>query len=138
MTQSNASRVENVRSSRGIRLPAEYRDFLASHRECDADRRQIVTSNPDYWGVRHLFELGGGSDALQLDRVLAFVGDVLPPKTLPIGEDEGGNFYLLHCGEGETYGNVSWWNHERELDDRHVEPVAPSFAAFLALLGPEE
>jgi hypothetical protein len=137
MTKLRTARIEEIEARWDVLLPSDYRQFLATHREPDEDRQQVVTSNPEYWGVRHLFELGGGPHYLQMDQVLGRVGDVLPPKSLP-SADEGGNLYLLQCGQGGAHGCVVWWDHERDLGDHQTDAVAPSFTSFLALLGAED
>jgi cell wall assembly regulator SMI1 len=116
----------------GASLPKDYLDFLSSHRAVD-EPSMYVSSNPDYWGVRSLFELGTGADFDQVDSVFKMVGDVLPSSCLPVAQDWSGNLYLLDCTEKSSC-RVVWWNHERDVEDMSVDFVAPSFADFVALL----
>ena len=46
-------------------------------------------------GVRGLFELGAGPSHAQVDEAYRLTSDVLPAGLLPIGEDSGGNLYLI-------------------------------------------
>jgi hypothetical protein len=117
-------------------LPSDYKTFLASHRARD-EAGLYISSNPENWGVRSLFELGDGPKDDQLDRVYQLVGDVLPPQSLPIAEDWSGNLYLL-MHAGSLSGHVVWWNHEREENDFTVQDVASSFTEFLGLFARDE
>lgn len=117
-------------------LPGEYADFLASHVATANSPEWVVSTNPDYFGVRSIFELGDGPDYAQADRTYEIVGDVLPPGWFPIADDEGGNFYLIYCGQGSTRGNIAWWDHERDPDDMRMLAVAETLKAFLSVLAP--
>lgn len=130
-------RIENLEAALGASLPAAYRAFLRSHREEPSRPVQVVSTNPDYWDVDHIFEIGDAESYLQLDHCYALVGDVLPDGMLPVAGDQGGNLYLLDCRRGPTTGGVYWWDHEQELGEDRVEFVATSFPAFLATLVPD-
>lgn len=130
------SRLSELEQKVGTSLPDDYKAFLAQHIAVD-EAGLYVSSNPDYWGVRSLFELGSGSKDYQADEIYRLVGDVLPSSSLPVADDWAGNFYLLICSEAQA-GSVVWWNHERDLNDFSVQEVANSFAAFLGLLADEE
>jgi cell wall assembly regulator SMI1 len=131
-----AERLSAIENSLGASIPGEYRTFLATHEGRD-EAGLYVSSNPEYWGVRQLYEIGDEAEYHQLDETYRLVRDVLPPSCLPIAEDWSGNFYLLSCS-GENKGQVYWWNHERDRGDFSVEHVANSFTEFLRLLAHEE
>jgi hypothetical protein len=134
----DAARAERLRRlERQFSLPGDFINFLRFHREDGGDRRAVLQSNPGRWGLSRLFEMSDGANHVQLDSVLTQVGDVIPSGMVPVGEDEGGNFYLLDTRIGPAFGSVSWWDHERDLGDHHVELVAPSFTDFLDQVGPE-
>src|ERR1700759_5711864 len=130
-------RIENLEDALGARLPAADRDFLQSHREERSRPVQVVSTNPDYWDVGQIFEIGDAESYLQVDGCYELVGDVRPDGMLPVAEDQGGNFYLLDCRMGPSTGAVYWWNHEQELGEDRVELVAKSFPEFLAALFPD-
>ena len=130
-------RIENLEAALGASLPAVYRAFLRSHKEEPSRPVQVVSTNPDYWDVRHILEIGDAEDYLQLDDCYELVGDVLPDGMLPVAEDQGGNLYLLDCRMGPSTGAVYWWDHEQELGEDRVELVATSFPEFLAALVPD-
>ena len=127
-------RIENLEAALGASLPVTYRAFLRSHREEPSRPVQVVSTNPDYWDVRCIFEIGDAESYLQVDDCYELVGDVLPDGMLPVGEDQGGNLYLLDCRTGASTGAVYWWDHEQELGEDRVELVATSFPEFLAVL----
>jgi hypothetical protein len=133
MTDAEA-RLVALEQALGHPLPAEYRAFLLTHVEEPERPLQVISTNPDHWDVRSLFEVGRGSKLVQVDEVHRLVGDVLPGGLVPVGEDRGGNLYLLdarpHAGRGAVY----WWDHEQELGEDRIEKVADSFGSFRELL----
>ena len=114
----------------GHQFPLDYRSFLLDHAEDPIRPQQVVSTNPDYWGVRTIFELGEGAEYLQGDSVYGLVRDVIPSGMVPIADDSGGNLYLLGCLPGVGYGTVHWWDHEQELAEERVEEGARSFSDF--------
>ena len=130
------SRLDSLEKALGAPLPTDYTSFLAGHHAGD-EAGLYVSSNPDYWGVRSLFELSSGAKHYQLDDVYRLVRDVIPIHSLPIADDWAGNLYLLICA-GPSAGQVVWWNHEREPKDFTTEKVANSFPAFVELLARDE
>ena len=130
-------RIENLEAALGASLPAAYRAFLRSHREEPSRPVQVVSTNPDYWDVSHILEIGDAESYLQVDDCYDLVGDVLPDGMLPVAVDQGGNIYLLDCRTGPSTGAVYWWDHEQELGEDRVELVAKSFPEFLAVLVPD-
>ena len=130
-------RIEILEASLGASLPVAYRAFLRLHREEPSRPVQVVSTNPDYWDVSSIFEIGDAEDYLQLDHLYALVGDVLPDGMLAVAKDQGGNLYLLDCRTGPSSGSICWWDHEQELGEDRVELVATSFPEFLAALVPD-
>jgi hypothetical protein len=131
-----ALRLIKLEASLGAKIPPEYLAFLASHSARD-EAGLVVSSNPDYWGVRSFFEIGSGEDSYQLDKVYSQVGDVLPAGALPIADDWAGNLYCLFCS-GPSIGHVVWWNHERDHGDSRTDLVASSFQEFVSSLRRDE
>lgn len=116
----------------GCQLPNDYVEFLREHKAED-QASMYVASNPDYWGVRMLFDATTEPLYSNVVEVLRLVGDVIPANMVPIGEDWSGNMYLLAYA-GPNQGKVVWWNHEREIGDFEVDHVAGSFSEFKGLL----
>jgi len=123
-------RVSSVQALVGAALPAEYLSFLRAGPPT-YDRAVGVPLRGELWDVTYFFILSPGPEYRQLDATCRLVSDVLPPFALPIASDHAGNFFCLFL-HGESKGQVAWWDHERELDDHHTEPVAASFEAFLS------
>ncbi|SFI16956.1 SMI1 / KNR4 family (SUKH-1) [Collimonas sp. OK307] len=90
-----------------------------------------LVNNPDYWGIRVLFEIGDVAAYDQVDHVFEAVGDVLPTGMFPVADDSSGNLYLIDVAQG---ARVIWWSHERERTDNRVDEVATSFSEFLTLV----
>lgn len=131
-----STRLSELEQKIGVSLPSDYKCFLGHHNATD-EAGLYVATNPEYWGVRSLFELDNGSKDHQIDEIYRLVGDVLPSHSLPIADDWAGNLYLLICS-GAQAGSVVWWNHERDSNDFSVQEVANSFPAFLSLLAREK
>lgn len=100
-------RIEKLEAALGASLPVTYRAFLRSHREEPSRPVQVVSTNPDYWDVSCIFEIGDAQSYLQVDHCYELVGDVLPDGMLRVSEDQGGNLYLLDCRMGPSTGAVS-------------------------------
>ena len=128
---SNEERILSLEQKLGLTLPSDYRDFIATHRESSNRPPQVVSSNPDYWGVSNIFELGDGASYLQVDENYRLVGDVIPKATVAIADDGAGNLFLLDCRLGS--GRVDWWDHEQNLGEDRVEMAASSFTEFLSI-----
>jgi len=132
----DANRLGRLETALGRPLPASYRQFLEDHRWTSLNPEWIVRSNPDYWGLRGLFEVGEGPPFAQVDEAYRLTADVLPRGLLPIGEDCGGNLYLIDSRDDG--GPVYWWDHEKPANVTTLEPVAENFPAFVADIGPED
>ncbi|MGY4398486.1 hypothetical protein ACVWZA_003694 [Sphingomonas sp. UYAg733] len=65
--------------------------------------------------------------------------DRIPEQALPIADDPGGNVFLISF-ESKTYGNVFFWDHEREPGDGgsriadfpNMTLLANDFAVFIS------
>src|SRR5438309_9757842 len=130
-------RLARLEDSMGFVLPLDYRSFLSAHDEDPGRPHLVVSSNPDYLGVRHIFELSDGAGYLQVDEVHRLVGDVLPSGMMAVADDHGGNLYLLDRQKDAATGSVYWWSLEQGPGEDRVELVARSFSAFLQSLVPE-
>lgn len=124
--------IAEIEQTLGAQLPRDYVSFLFTHRAVE-EAGMYLASNPDYWGLRMLFDTNDEPLHSNVAEVLRLVQDVIPPGTLPIAEDWSGNMYLLVC-KGTNQGHVVWWSHERELGDISVDRVANSFSQFKALI----
>jgi|GEM_PF-4889768 len=132
----DAGRLGRLETALGRPLPASYRQFLEGHRWVSRDPEWVVRSDPDRWGLRGLFEVWEGPPYAQVDEAYRLTADVLPMGLLPIGDDSGGNMYLIDCRDNA--GPVFWWDHESPASMTSLEPVAKTFLAFVADVGPEE
>jgi hypothetical protein len=102
----NEARILRLENAMGHAFPADYRTYIAGHREGSVHSPKVVSSNPDYWAVSTIFELSDGEDFRQLDEVYRLVCDVVPAGMVPVAEDSGGNLWLLDCRWGS--GGVYW------------------------------
>lgn len=125
-----SDRLKAILTRTGYALPEDYAMFLRRHR-CRELADGHVSSNPDYWGVREIFEIGDGPKDSQVDVVYEQLKDVLPPFSFPIAQDWAGNLYLMDLTQGNA---IVWWNHEPDLTDHHVDKVADTFSLFLSLI----
>ena len=131
-------RIHRLETAIGFALPRDYRAFLDSHAEGSGQPLRVVSTNPDYWDVRNIFEIGEAADHLQADRCYALVGDVIPTGMFPVAEDSAGNLYLVDCRSGPGLGTIYWWDHEQGLGEDRIARVADSFDDFVAALAPDQ
>jgi hypothetical protein len=124
-----------MESRLGMPLPSDLVATLYAREPIRQGNVALVTAGR-VWDVRTTFALDANADADQLDRVYDSIGDVLPPGILPFAQDWGGNFYCVVLS-GPSAGAVVYWDHERDEDDTHVEPVAKSIEAFYSALVPD-
>lgn len=126
-------RIFSLEQASGRSLPETYRRFLETHVEDPNRLGLLVSTNPNYWGVRNVFELGSAGTDLQVDQTYRILEDVLPTGMVPIADDSAGNLYLLDCRSGAVF----WWDHEQAVSEHRVEAVAGSFEAFRNVLVPD-
>ena len=120
----------------GLSLPEDYRQFMIAHNGGvpipDAidflHGRKKNTSN-----VRILYSIIPGDDWASLDKTMqAYKGRIIS-EGVPVGEDSGGNQYVLVCSGGKC-GQVYFWDHENEPNKpgyRNMSYIAASFGEFL-------
>lgn len=72
---------------------------------------------------------------MQADEAYRLVFDVIPYGFVPIGEDVGGNLYLIDCRTDA--GPVFWWDHEKSAFGDGLESVTETFSGFVDSIAPE-
>jgi len=124
----------------GVRLPDDYRSFLLNYNggypsPSVIDFIQYGSEQSDI--VNNLFGIHEGEYWANLDWHLQMLEDRIPMGFIPIGDDPGGNVYLLGV-MGEFVGKVYFWDHEEEAQLYDKEPdfenmsfIAISFTEFL-------
>ena len=108
--------VAQVERTAGGVLPHAYREWLRQHRRASSDHRQTPF------------------DLEELLKTQGLVQNVIPPRTLAIGEDGYGNLVLLRLSDG----SIEWWCHERKSGDPKTNTIRPSFEEFLKLIAKGE
>ena len=136
MNTPDPKRIHVVEQHVGVRLPAEYVQYLQKGQAITEGGFGIHIEG-DQCGIRNTFRLDDADDTSQLDEVCRLVADVLPSGALPIAEDWAGNFFCLMLAD-PTVGQVVFWEHERDADDHSVVPVSISFQQFLRNIVPED
>jgi hypothetical protein len=123
-----------------MRLPEDYRSFLLENNGGSPspeiiDFIQHGDKQSDI--VNNLYGIHNGEYWASLDWHIKMLEDRVPAGFLPIGDDPGGNFYLIGVA-GEHSGKVYFWDHENEAQLHDTEPdlenmsfIANSFTEFL-------
>ena len=132
---ADLNRIKGLELAVGMPLPKSYRQFLEGHKWVPYRPEWVVRSNPARWGVQGLFELDGGASCEQADEAYRLVFDVIPEGLVPIGEDAGGNLYLIDCRTDD--GPVFWWDHEKSAFSDGLESVGDTFSGFLNDIHPD-
>lgn len=97
-------------------LPKEYVDFLMKYNGGYVEDAVSVYHNngEQKFLVTSLFGLGLESN-LDLLNQLEIYKERVPLNCIPIARDAGGNIVCLNLSS-DRYGNVYFWNHEKESD----------------------
>lgn len=128
------------------RFPPAYRDFLTKFNGAKLVRNAVALEPRDFVIERFLPIVGdiktdpdGWADvsvvATQLDARIVEDGDSTGCDLVPIAALFAGDFLVLDYRSNADEPSVARWDHEASDDLAPVaDEVAPSFAAFLALL----
>lgn len=139
---TNEVAVAAFEASRGIRLPADYRESLLATNGGKPEPcafQLMLRSGPYTDSIVHWFLSLGDTAGPSLESFADLMAGRMPPELLPVAPDPGGNFVCLGVA-GDARGKVYFWDHEREhypTDWSNVDLVADSFDAFLRGLTPE-
>ncbi|SLN66704.1 SMI1 / KNR4 family protein [Aquimixticola soesokkakensis] len=116
----------------GARLPAAYRDWLATRNGQTPENRLVSFTQNGRGSSTTLHSLYGVNCERACDDLWhnhASYGEELRPWYLSIGCDDGGNQIVLAL-KGPHHGKVFFLDHEVPLD-AGLHLVAPSFDAFV-------
>lgn len=128
------------------RFPAAFRQFLDQHNGARLVRPTLSVGGREVMIERFLpvvadpsVDADGWADiavvATQLDARLALSEDSLGFDCVPFAALFGGDFLVLEFADAATEPRVAHWDHElSEEMAPALTPVAPDFAAFLAML----
>ena len=112
-----------------VRLPEEYRKFLARHNGGVPTPASFSESS-----VRYFLEIQGRDSYSDIEARWALIGDRLSDGMLPIANDPGGNSILIQTS-GADVGSIWFWDHE---NPSALVRLADSFNRFLDGLTPSE
>jgi hypothetical protein len=139
------ARLTEIEKKFNICLPDAYRAFMLENNG-GHPRPHLVCpkgSKEPIWGCEHFYTIDSGRDwddwILEFETMKDAESPRLPPRLVPIAEDNGNLFCISVIGE--DVGKVYWWNHEEEFlnshdhgipDDSGISFVADSFEQFLS------
>lgn len=139
---SDAS-IAAVEKKLGVALPADYVEFL---KQSDGGSFKndlvFVEDMGDETVLNSVFGVAADGDMVVLNEYADYrKRNRIPKLGLPIGDDPGGNLFIL-CLEQPGHGGIYYWNHEKEPpnggdkfeDFRNLHLVNHSFSAFIASL----
>ena len=141
---TSPAQLDEFERDEGVQLPAEYREFLLTSNGGRPDDNIVDVPDLDEVAVNDFFGLQPG-EMYDLRGERAMYEGRIPPGTLPVADDPGGNLFLLSLA-GDSKGAVYFWDHEEEpreegtdwSDFENVYRVADGFDQFLAMLRPDE
>src|SRR6185436_6496849 len=93
-----------------IKLPPDYKDFLLKHNGGQPLKQR--NGNPDTI-VTYILGMHNGDYYASLYKHIDMFRNRLPFGTFPIATDGFGNLFLMSL-HAENYGQVFFWDHERE------------------------
>jgi cell wall assembly regulator SMI1 len=119
-----------------ITLPHSYREFLAKYNggEPTPDRLLVQGWHGTSTCINCFFGLGEGG-FYDLEESLENAADYIPPSTLPIASDSGGNMLCLKLS-GDNAGSIYFWDHESPdgIDLKNLFAVAANIDELLGKL----
>lgn len=141
--------ITNLEKSFGIRLPAEYKEFLLANNGAYVKPNEFsfqTENGEDYSCLSWLYGIqkGDDDDVIEANR---FRAGRFPDGFLAIGTDPGGNAICISCKDDGSFGKIYFWDHEREADEDEGESpdtvgnthlIADSFLQFLNSLTQSE
>jgi cell wall assembly regulator SMI1 len=141
VTPAELAAAETALGDLGHRIPASYREFLATHDGGPPVEDTFDFTEPDgspqQDRVHFFLGVAQSPDGDLVETAQALQGRVIP-GLLPIAGDAFGNYLLLDTRDDHD-GPVWFWDHEREPDEpdeSNLSFVAPDLAALLEALTP--
>jgi len=133
-------KLDEFEQTHGFKLPDDYRSFLLEFNGGYPipeiiDFIQYGKSQSDI--VNYLCGIHNGEYWASLEWHINILKNRVPSGFIPIGDDPGGNAYLLGVVD-EHFGKVYFWDHENEAEIFDKEPdfknmsfIANSFTEFI-------
>jgi hypothetical protein len=131
-TQVTESQLNDLEKYLGVKFSQAYRDFMLITNGgiplhgCFDSKDGTESSSVNFYSVSpgDNFDMAENNDA----RTGRF-----PRGFVSIGADGNGNEICLDCNEGQTYGQVFFWDHDDEADQAQGE--TPETVKNIHLLG---
>lgn len=126
-------KIEEFKNVIGIELPLEYKEFLLKYNGGEPDA-YIFNKNLDLGKiiVNTLYGIEANNDFDDLGKSIKIYKNRIHPSFIPIGDDPGGNQFLLGV-QGNFKGKIYFWDHNTELDnDNFIENELPNNMYLLA------
>lgn len=135
---ASEERLNELEEHLGVRFPADYRSFLlrTNGGRCTGNARfrhlhldQELSEIDTFLGISDVSHRS-------VEKSYSVIADLLPTGVLPIAYDGGGNYLLLDCEPGQTYGWVffSTLEHLDELGGARRDELAPVAQTFQDVL----
>ena len=105
-------KLDQIQKKLKIELPTSYIEFLTSFNGGYLIKDTLIVKKNNY----HVFRLFGFTKLNYNDldyNTSSSSMSSFPINFIPIGDNQGGDYYLLNLNEGNNYGKVYFWNHER-------------------------
>lgn len=104
----------------GLKFPIEYKSHLLQYNggKCSpcqfafTEKGKITTSSIDWFLAIYDGEYDNLRDYINTYKIEQ---KRLPSNLVPIAHDSGGNLVCISCGS-KDYGQIFFWDHEREVD----------------------
>lgn len=123
-------------------LPHDYKTFL---RDVNGGEmiKDVLYLDDEFYYVAKLFGLHNTTNYwANIEWFLENESLLFPYKTIPIGDNSGGDYYILNLQKGENYGGVYFWSHEinnsKRMEVSDLSFLSSSFELFIDSLIKEE
>lgn len=139
---SGEAAVKALEDTFSVVFPDDYRQFLLTINGGRPDPYIFDGGPAGECILNEFYAIGGqGGQVGDINEMAGLVDGRLPPKFVQIGEDPGGNLYLL-ATEGSGTTGVFFFDHENEPEDPNIpwrdfpnlQRIADSFGELLVKL----
>jgi len=106
----------------GFNLPENYSAFLRLNNggQPKLDTLKVrIGKTEELWSINYFYGLHSKEDWASMFVVLNSLKSRIPNEFIPIANDSGGNYYVLNLSK-EKYGQISFWNHNNESENKGI------------------
>jgi len=123
--QINIKDIEALEESYGLSLPEDYKQFLLKYNGGEPDKYLFKDKNLGSLVLNVLYGINIEDSYDELHNVIKVYKDRIPSSFIPIGDDSGGNQFVIGI-KGKFKDKIYLWDHNTELEhNKFTENTLP-------------